>query len=78
MSTRAGMLCLVLALLLQCRSLGEARQSKAAGFDHDAWELLPVENGSINSLSDVSDGVYSIELAETRPACSTPSPGARL
>lgn len=35
----------------------------------ESWTLVPVNNSRVDSLRDIRDGVYSIELASVRPQC---------
>lgn len=35
------------------------------------YSLVPTDNASITSLSDLKDGVYSIQLSGERPGCRT-------
>jgi hypothetical protein len=40
-------------------------------FNNDAWDLVEAENKAITSLSELSDGVFSLQLAVARSACET-------
>ena len=44
-------------------------------FDSEKWRLVPAENGTITSLSDLTTGVYSIQLSGERPDCKLDSEG---
>ena len=44
-------------------------------FDSEKWRLVPTENGTITSLSDLTTGVYSIQLSGERPGCKLDSEG---
>jgi len=44
-------------------------------FDSEKWRLVLAENGTITSLSDLTTGVYSIQLSGERPGCKLDSEG---
>ena len=40
-------------------------------FDEDKWSLVPADNTPVTNLSDVRDGVYSIQLPGERSSCGS-------
>lgn len=52
-------------------SKGDAIDSKDDYFNNDAWELVEAGNKAITSLSELSDGVFTLQLAVARSACET-------
>lgn len=54
--------------------------SKNMYFDENKWSLVPADNKPVTTLSDVSDGVYSIQPSSgERSKCgSTVGPGMMM
>ncbi|KAI8110445.1 hypothetical protein M9435_002120 [Picochlorum sp. BPE23] len=50
-------------------STRDDRKSYIIDWKGESWTLVPVNNSRVDSLRDVRDGVYSIELASVRPEC---------
>ena len=44
-------------------------------FEPNKWSLVPGDNSAIMSLSDLKDGVYSIQLSGERSGCGLGSQG---
>ena len=44
-------------------------------FDPNKWDLVPGDNSAVTSLSDLKDGVYSIQLSGERSGCGLGSQG---
>ena len=67
-----GVLLLALVSMYGCSgtlSARDDRDSYTIDLKGESWELVPVNNTRVESLRDIRDGVYSIELASVRPQC---------
>ena len=51
------------------------RQGTNEYFNTDTWSLVASDNNTITSLSDLKDGVYSIQLSGVRSGCGLDSKG---
>ena len=45
--------------------------TKNESFNTNAWELVQADNEPIASLSDLSDGVFSLQLSAVQSDCET-------
>lgn len=45
--------------------------SKNLYFDENKWMLVPADNKPVTTLSDLNDGVYSIQLSGERSNCGS-------
>eukprot|EP00889_Picochlorum_renovo_P006890 jgi/Picre1/33920/NNA_001399.t1 len=48
-----------------------SRNVKGVYFDENTSKLIPADNQVVQNLADLSDGVYSLELATTRSGCGS-------
>jgi hypothetical protein len=75
MLLRAFYLCLLLEVWTAHHGIVGAEQAgtdlKNDYLKKDAWNLVEAGNKAITSLSELSDGVFSIELAAVRSDCET-------
>ena len=78
MSCRHGVLTVLALCMTLCCGLGVVantiRLDNNGYFDDQDWNLVPTENEVATSLSDLTDGIYLIELSEKRSFC-IPSKG---
>ena len=78
MSCRHGVRTVLTLCMTLCCGLGvvahTVRLDNNGYFDDQDWNLVPAENKVATSVSDLTDGVYLIELSEKRPLC-IPSKG---
>lgn len=67
----------VLVLVYVCSDIVHAasKDVKGAYFNENMWTLVESEDESVHTLSDLRDGVYSLELAATRSGCQPSGPG---
>ena len=66
---RTSLALLVLLSTPWNRNLVTATTSKSFLLDDNRWTLEPREAKIIQSVAEVTDGVYSFELSVTRPGC---------
>ena len=59
-----------LAVLLMTRATAYAATQECLHHKKDeSWNLVPVEPQPIRSLDELTDGVYTVELASLRTSC---------
>ena len=64
-----GLLSLLTTLLLFTSTVYAATQECLNHQKDGSWNLVGVQPQPIRSLDDLVDGVYSVELANTRTSC---------
>jgi len=55
-----------------------SKNVKDVYFDENTSKLIPTDNQVVQSLADLSDGVYSLELSTTRSSCVSSGKGVCL
>jgi hypothetical protein len=73
---------LLVGVLVFCTTLEDVRARsknvKGVYFDENTSKLIPTDNQVVQSLADLSDGVYSLGLTTTRSGCGSSGQGVCL
>lgn len=75
-TARALHVAIFVPLLLLAGQIVPAAKAGNTYFDANSWKLIPAGNKTVDSLADLRDGVYLLELSVARRQCGPSGSGS--